>query len=427
MFKGYTNPFASLFGQKPATPAITPPATPSAPIYPTPTGSPIPAPVTPQPALNTSFSSPVVPQVKPTTPVTPVIPTPPISAPQAPVGLKSPTPAVPQVSDESQKAVTLAEKAVQQSSQISPEELSTQADLDKLIESTKKAFVGTEDKAIPLEFITGQLSSIERRANVLAEPLEKKLSRMQAQRTSSLEASKFALDRADKAVTRETDAAKFTIERGDKQFEQDFDLKKSELAQQNADREFALSEEKFDEDRRQFGLEHALKSRETALKESEKTGTTVEAQSAILDNLSLVSTLLSSGALGAISGIKAPTAFFSGTNAALAKNQALQLKSILSLESRQKLKGSGAISDFEAKTLADASSALGINNKGRSNLKDVDFENQLKKVKGAFATAAGLEAVVKLTDPASGKSEVISAGRAGIDQAIRDGLRVEYQ
>ena len=400
MFKGYTNPFASLFGQKPATPAT--PST-ASPFFPTPTGAPIPAPVTPQPALNTPFSAPVVPQVKPTTPVTPVIPTPPISAPQAPVGLKSPTPAVPQVSDESQKAVTLAEKAVQQSSQISPEELSTQADLDKLIESTKKAFVGTEDKAIPLEFITGQLSSIERRANVLAEPLEKKLSRMQAQRTSSLEASKFALDRADKAVTRETDAAKFTIERGDKQFEQDFALKKSELAQQNADREYAISEEKFDEDRRQFGLEHALKSRETALKESEKTGTTVEAQSAILDNLSLVSTLLSSGALGAISGIKAPTAFFSGTNAALAKNQALQLKSILSLESRQKLKGSGAISDFEAKTLADASSALGINNKGRSNLKDVDFENQLKKVKGAFATAAGLEAVVKLTDPASGK------------------------
>lgn len=418
MFKGYTNPFASLFGQKPATPAITPPATPSAPIYPTPTGAPIPAPVTPQPALNTPFSAPVVPQVKPTTPVTPVIPTPPISAPQAPVGLKSPTPAVPQVSDESQKAVTLAEKAVQQSSQISPEELSTQADLDKLIESTKKAFVGTEDKAIPLEFITGQLSSIERRANVLAEPLEKKLSRMQAQRTSSLEASKFALDRADRTVTRETDASKFTIERADKRFEQDLALKKTEIAQLNAEREYALSEKKFDEDRRQFGLEHALKSREVAIKESEKTGTTVQAKGAVLDNLSLVNEILKNP--GAISGIL-QTGSIPFTAGATTKNQYKQLKAILSLENRQKLKGSGAISDFEARTLEAASSALG------RNLGESAFKTELNKIKGVFTTSAGLDATVKLTDPKSGKSEVLSAGRLGIEQAIRDGLTVEYQ
>jgi len=418
MFKGYTNPFASLFGQKPATPAITPPATPSAPIYPTPTGAPISAPVAPQPAPNTPFSAPVVPQVRPTTPVTPVVPTSPVSTPQAPVGLQTPTPVIPQISNEANKAVTLAEKAYQQSIQISPEELSTQGDIDKLIESTKKAFVGTKDKTIPLEFITGQLSSIERRANVLAEPLERKLSRMQAQRTSSLEASKFALDRADRTVTRETDASKFTIERADKRFEQDLALKKTEIAQLNAEREYALSEKKFDEDRRQFGLEHALKSREVAIKESEKTGTTVQAKGAVLDNLSLVNEILKNP--GAISGIL-QTGSIPFTAGATTENQYKQLKAILSLENRQKLKGSGAISDFEARTLEAASSALG------RNLSESAFKTELNKIKGVFTTSAGLDATVKLTDPKSGKSEVLSAGRLGIEQAIRDGLTVEYQ
>lgn len=96
--------------------------------------------------------------------------------------------------------VTKAEQVYQESLKISPEELSTQADLDKLIESTKKAYAGTSDQAIPMEFITGQLASIERRALNLAEPLERKLARMQAARTSAIESSKFALDRAEKVA-----------------------------------------------------------------------------------------------------------------------------------------------------------------------------------------------------------------------------------
>ena len=117
------------------------------------------------------------------------------------------SPVTPNIPPEAQKAVEIAEKAVQDDLKISPDELSTQGDLDRLIESVRKGFSATKDQAIPMEFITGQLSSIERRALDMAQPLEAKLARLQAARTASLEASKFALDRADKEVAYEREAA----------------------------------------------------------------------------------------------------------------------------------------------------------------------------------------------------------------------------
>lgn len=94
-----------------------------------------------------------------------------------------------------------AEKIYQDSLKIGADELSTQEDLDKLIDSAKQGFQNTKGQTIPMEFITGQLKSVEERANLLKEPLERKLARLQAARTSSLEASKFALERADKKLT----------------------------------------------------------------------------------------------------------------------------------------------------------------------------------------------------------------------------------
>lgn len=77
---------------------------------------------------------------------------------------------------------------------------------------------------------------------------------------------------------------------------------------------------------------------------------------AILD----VAKNIANGAIGSMTGwIK--TDWAPGSAGALTKNYYDQLKGMLSLENRQQLKGSGAISDFEAKTLERAASALGQN------------------------------------------------------------------
>lgn len=69
---------------------------------------------------------------------------------------------------------------------------------------------------------------------------------------------------------------------------------------------------------------------------------------------------LAGGDIGAITGI-VKTGWVPGSQGALTKNYFDQLKGMLSLENRAKMKGSGAISDFEAKTLDRAASALGTN------------------------------------------------------------------
>lgn len=69
---------------------------------------------------------------------------------------------------------------------------------------------------------------------------------------------------------------------------------------------------------------------------------------------------------------------------ALAKNYYNQLVGILKLDNRQKLKGSGAISDFEFKVLGQAATALG------RNLKDEDFRNELQKLKDKLSGNAPL-------------------------------------
>lgn len=77
--------------------------------------------------------------------------------------------------------------------------------------------------------------------------------------------------------------------------------------------------------------------------------------------ISIIDTLLANPKLDRIFG---PVDQFLGGmlgEAAVAKNYFNQLKGVLSLENRQKLKGQGAISDFEFKVLGQAATALGRN------------------------------------------------------------------
>ena len=246
--------YKSLISPSPIYKSLTPTPTATSPILPTPTGGPItPTPFTP-PKVTPEIKAPVTTPVKPIVPpVTPTLPqggteTPPVT-PTTPSG-ESSTPTTPVVSPATTKAVETAEKAVATAQNISPDELSTQEDLDKLIESAKSAYIGIKDKPIPLEFITGQLASVERRATALAEPLERKLARLQSVRTSALEASKFALERADKKQSAITTATE--KEKTDAESARRFGIEQAGLAQTRA-----LAEKKFEEDKRQFGLNYA--------------------------------------------------------------------------------------------------------------------------------------------------------------------------
>lgn len=98
--------------------------------------------------------------------------------------------------------------------------------------------------------------------------------------------------------------------------------------------------------------------------------------------LSLVDQLLKRKT-GPITGISQIEAMIPGTEAQRTVNLYDQMKGILSLENRTLLKGSGAISDYEAKVLEKAASAIG------RNLSDSDFRAELQKLKTELSGSTG--------------------------------------
>lgn len=176
----------------------------------------------------------------------------------------------------------------------------------------------------------------------------------------------------------------------------------------------------------QFKLDSAMLAKKQAYdlqtKGLEQAQVTSQKQSEVLSNLNLVSNLLASPYLDQVVGLKNPFTYWTpGSNEQQAKNQLNQIRASLSLDNREKLKGSGAISDFEAKILGQAASALG------PNLSNKAAKEELAKIKGVFANAAGIPATVELRDPRSGQSQIVQATREGINQAIIDGLEVTYK
>lgn len=100
------------------------------------------------------------------------------------------------------------------------------------------------------------------------------------------------------------------------------------------------------------------------------------------ETLTVIDNLLNSGdAIKAVSGIPGVSSLFPGTEATQLRNYLKQLAGMMKLENRAQLKGSGAISDFEFRVLGDASSALGINDFGLSNLSEEDLKTQLGLLK----------------------------------------------
>jgi hypothetical protein len=124
-------------------------------------------------------------------------------------------------------------------------------------------------------------------------------------------------------------------------------------------------------------LELQIKAKEAGMKfdpETMSLGEDKTKSKASEDVLNVVDQLMGRST-GEISGMPNVKAFIPGTDTQLTKNLFDQLKGMLALENRQKLKGSGQISDYESKVLDKAASALG------RNLSDTDFKKVLEDLR----------------------------------------------
>ena len=446
--KNLASPFTNLFksaGTKttPTYPFMTPQKSPFAnlggPIYPQTTPqlpqTPIMTPLPTKPSATASFSTPVIPQIKASTPATPMVTpsgakitppatqispaTPQIPQDSAPGGVSAPT--TPVLSPEAQSALKLATDAYQKSLQISPDELSTQGDLDKLVESTKKAYEGISGQAIPMEFITGQLKSVEQRALNLAEPLERKLARLQASRQSSMEASKFALDRAEKSVASERESAKPI---SGTSF---YDPRTGKFIQApsttGAAESFTLSpgQVRYDASGNVIasgGPRELSEAEKTKAIEKEEKATASQQQSG--QTLNIINSLLTGDRYKKISGIVQTASIpFVGDRAAVSEYK--QLKAQLALGARSLLKGSGAVSDYESKILQESTSAL-------SRLtNEPQMKQALENVAGVLKTNSGLPTSVVVTNPKTKESITVELSGKEIYDLISEGNLVTYQ
>lgn len=300
-------------------------------------------------------------------------------------------------------------------SSLQPSSAETEASkyLADLSLQSRKDYEKALESGETLGFATGEAARVNRNNSFGIEAAANTLNALTSSREAMTEAQKARLGFEENALERTDKLSAAELDRGfkEKQFEED---------KRRADQNYALSEKKFSEDQRQFGLEYALKERELALKKSESDAKNAPKSSESLSSYTLANELLSGGTAGITGAGQNPLNFLGLTNQSQI-NKYKQLKGVLALENRQQLKGSGAISDFEFRVLTDAASALG------RNLSNQEFDKELRKVRGAFATAAGMAAPVSVINPQTGEVDTGSLGREDIEDAIRQGFTVEYR
>lgn len=192
--------------------------------------------------------------------------------------------------------------------------------------------------------------------------------------------------------------------------------------QSNADRTAKLAQDKADEDKRQFNITSGQNQEKIDQTSPNSAATKATQAATATTNINLINQLLTNPNISHISGYVDKTigGLYPSGDTALALNQFNQIKGILTLANRGQLKGQGAVSDFEGKTLDRAASSLD------RNLDDANFKKQLIQVKGAIATSNGLPAIVTITNPKTHESAQVTTDSAGIAHAIQDGNIVEY-
>lgn len=274
-----------------------------------------------------------------------------------------------------------------------------------------------------LGFASGEAQRVNRNNSFQIEGAANALDAFTGSRTAMTEAQKARLDFERGLLGDAQKAEELEYRRGQDKFTND------------------LATKKFNEEVRQFGVESAISRQKAGAAVNTSTGATLSPlaqavqngtiaidklpsaqrasvaaelatsgipssrQETLTSNLGVVNSLLNNNNRNKISG------FIQGKlkvgnlqpSAQLALNQFNQLKGILSLENREKLKGSGAISDFEFKVLSDAATAFD------RNLSDKEFDEQLKTIKEVFE---GKYARTKETGGAQADASAVEAAKA---------------
>lgn len=270
------------------------------------------------------------------------------------------------------------------------------------IQSRDQGLQNIEDQTIPMQFITGQQRSLANRAEIQGARLQGDVALAQEQQQANQQQAKTLLDfEAEKQRMLQDQTKPIEVGGSLLQFNPATGQYDSiYTAPQDAADGFTLSEGQTRYDAQGNPVASAATGTSPAkivsingkdyIQNADGTFTEPPVPGAgqpsetTQNAISVIDQILSRDT-NAIAGIPSITSYLPGTSSQLTKTLAQQLNGILSLENRQLLKGSGAISDYEFKVLSQAASALGIDKNGRSALSNADFKAQLQKLKEDLA------------------------------------------
>jgi hypothetical protein len=279
-------------------------------------------------------------------------------------------------------------------------------------------------KDVTSAFLGKQQQEISRQAAIKALPLSAELSAAQGNLKAAQDnvntLYKLKSEDATNQYNYKTNLLKSVYDFADKTQQS-----KLNALQKEADNKFKLEQDKlnFEQQKELARYNSSLNIQE----EKAKAGLTAQTAEAAKESQSLatintVNNLLDDPNFNATFGISNIIGRnIAGTPSYTVKANVTNLISQLALAARGQLKGQGAVSDFEGKMLKDAQTALKL------NMNADQARKELIKVRGAIRTSSGLTAPVKITDPKTKQTQILDAGSAGIQQAIKDGLTVEYQ
>lgn len=110
------------------------------------------------------------------------------------------------------------------------------------------------------------------------------------------------------------------------------------------------------------------------------------------------------------------------------RGQMIQLKALTSLNARAKLKGSGTISDFEAKMLGDSANILNsaIEDDGRVNMPDDVVKQNLLDMRGTLLLKSGEKVRALITDPGTNESFIRAIDSKEAQSLYLDGNIINF-